>query len=106
MEGFWWIDGGVDSQAEFENTPQKEWFWKITIRMPDFIRQDHFSRAVEIVRFKKSPANIEQIEFDEINEGKCAQILHIGSYNAEKQTIEKLHQFIADQGLKIAGYHQ
>lgn len=105
MEGFWWIYGGVEDQAEFENTPQDQWFWKIVIRMPAFIRQDHFIRAMEIVKFKKSPDNIDQLRFEEINEGKCAQILHIGSYSNEKATIEKLHQFVADQGLKISGYH-
>jgi len=105
MEGFWWIAGGAEAQAEFENTPQDQWFWKIMIRMPDFIRQDHFKRAVEIVTFKKTPQNIDQIQFEEINEGKSAQILHIGSYNDEKLTIEKLHQFIADQNLEITGNH-
>ena len=105
MEGFWWIAGGVEDQEEFENTPQDQWFWKITIRMPDFVTKNHFNRAVETVKFKKAPANLDRIRFEEINEGKCAQVLHLGSYNEEKPTLEKLFQFIASEGLEIAGYH-
>lgn len=38
--------------------------------------------------------------------GTVAQILHIGPYSAEGPTIEKLHEFIADQGYEIAGDHE
>ena len=105
MEGFWWIAGGAEAQADFEKTPQSEWFWKILIRMPDYIRPDHFERAIETVRFKKSPANLDQIMFEEIEAGKSAQIIHIGSYDDEKPTIERLHRFIDENGFQIAGYH-
>ncbi len=35
-----------------------------------------------------------------------AEILHIGPYSEETPTIEKLHQFIRQQGYAIAGYHE
>ncbi|MEQ9424246.1 MAG: GyrI-like domain-containing protein [Cyclobacteriaceae bacterium] len=105
MEGFWWISGGAKAQAEFANTPKEDWFWKFVIRMPGFIRQDHFDRAVETIKFKKNPSNLGKLNFEQINEGKCAQVLHIGSYDAEAPTIEKLHEFIKSEGYEIAGYH-
>ena len=37
MEAFWWVEGGLEKQYLFPKTPQEEWFWKIVIRMPDFV---------------------------------------------------------------------
>jgi len=38
--------------------------------------------------------------------GTVAQILHLGAYDQEQPTIERLHQFIADSGYQIAGVHE
>jgi len=38
--------------------------------------------------------------------GTIAQILHLGAYDQEQPTIERLHQFIADSGYQIAGVHE
>ena len=38
--------------------------------------------------------------------GTVAQILHLGPYNQEQPTVERLHRFIADSGYEIAGVHE
>jgi hypothetical protein len=38
--------------------------------------------------------------------GTIAQILHLGSYDQEKPTIERLHRFIEENGYEIAGAHE
>lgn len=38
--------------------------------------------------------------------GQVAQILHQGSYASEPPTIERLEQFIADEGYDIVGLHE
>jgi hypothetical protein len=38
--------------------------------------------------------------------GPVAQILHLGPYDQETKTIERLHQFIAESGYEIAGPHE
>ena len=35
-----------------------------------------------------------------------AQILHIGPYDQETATIERLHEFIKENGYEIAGPHE
>lgn len=105
MEGFWFIEGGMDAQAGFVDSPKDQWCWKITIRMPDFIEESHYNRALAGAKARKAMEGLEEVKFELINEGRVAQILHIGSYDAETPTIQKLHQFIFDQELEIAGYH-
>jgi hypothetical protein len=38
--------------------------------------------------------------------GTVAQILHLGAYDQEQPTVERLHQFIEDSGYEIAGDHE
>ncbi len=38
--------------------------------------------------------------------GAVAEILHIGPYATEKPTVDKLHQFITDNGYEIVGPHE
>ncbi len=38
--------------------------------------------------------------------GTVAQILHLGAYDQEQPTIERLHEFIEGSGYEIAGIHE
>ncbi len=38
--------------------------------------------------------------------GEVAEILHKGPYSEERPTIEKLHQYIVQQGYKVIGEHE
>ena len=106
MEGQWWIDQEVKKMDDFLKVPKEQWYWKIMLRMPDFIEGDHFHRTIESLKVRKPELhNIDQVHFELINEGTCAQILHLGSYEAEGLTLEKLHAFIDQEGMKINGHH-
>jgi hypothetical protein len=105
MEAFWFVDGGLEAQAQFASASRDEWCWKIIIRIPDFVESDHFFRAVENSRIKSDNIHVENVKFELVNEGRCAQILHIGSYEEEARTIQKLHEFITRNGCQIANYH-
>jgi len=38
--------------------------------------------------------------------GTVAQILHLGAYDQEGPTVERLHQFVEENGYEIAGVHE
>ena len=38
--------------------------------------------------------------------GSVAQILHLGTYDQEGPTVERLHKFIEESGYEIAGVHE
>jgi len=38
--------------------------------------------------------------------GTVAQILHLGAYDQEHATVERLHKFIKENGYEIAGMHE
>ena len=42
----------------------------------------------------------ENIRFDTIQDGKCIEILHIGAFDDEPASFEKMMQFAEENGLK------
>ncbi len=38
--------------------------------------------------------------------GTVAQVLHLGAYDQEEATVERLHRFIAENGYEISGDHE
>ncbi len=95
LEGFWWQPGvaGVDyaHKADFH--------WISAIRLPDFVTLEEFAWAQgEVERKKKlDAAPAERLVIDE---GLCAQILHLGPYDDEPATVALLDAFVAEQGLE------
>lgn len=96
LEGFWWQDGikGVDYS-------KKETFhWISLIRLPDFVQQKDFDWAIAEAT-KKKKKDFSCVEFLTYDEGLCVQCLHLGSYDTEPETIEKMNQFAQEQDYSI-----
>lgn len=96
LEGYWWQDGvkGVDYQ-------HKATFNFIAmIRMPDFVDRSVFDWAVTTAS-KKKDLNFSRLEFLPQHEGLCVQALHVGPYDDEPATVEKMHLFVKKEGLLV-----
>ncbi len=100
-EGLWW----VDSDKPALEVPRNEWLWKLLIRMPDFVTNEMVEQAKTEVMKKKGIELIKQIQFETINEGKCVQIMHIGPYSTEPETIGQMQDFMKDNRLVRNGLH-
>ena len=56
-------------------------------------------------REKKGLKEIDETMLETFHEGLSAQIMHIGSYSEEGSTIQKLHNFIKENGYMMRGLH-
>jgi hypothetical protein len=99
LEGLWW----VENMEDFSIQDKSGWKWTAMIRQPDFITKDMIKRAIEEVEKKKSFPALSRIRFESLHEGLSAQIMHIGPYSEEGPTIEKLHNFIEENGYEFDG---
>ncbi len=99
LEGLWW----VDNMENFTIEDKSNWKWTVMIRQPDFITKSIIKQAMEEVEKKKAPESLNKIRFGSLNEGLSAQILHIGPYSEEGPTVEKLHNFIHENGYEFDG---
>lgn len=106
LEGYWWVDQEIKSTTDFKAISRADWRWKIMIRMPDFVEAVNFSRA-QYSAEQKNPefGRIGDILFEKINMGRCAQILHVGSYEEEESSLDQLHQLVKSEGYQINGHH-
>lgn len=96
LEGFWWQDNvtGIDYS-------QKEKFqWIAVIRLPDFVTKEEFDWAVEEAT-KKKKEDFSKVEYFTYEEGMSVQCMHIGSYDEEPLTVEKMHAYIEEQGYEL-----
>ncbi len=101
LEGLWW----ADNMAEFSMDRRELWRWTSMIMQPPPVTAEWVSRAVDEVKRKKNPAALPLLRFETYAEGLAAQILHIGPYDAEPPTIQKLHASIHEMGYDFRGKH-
>jgi hypothetical protein len=73
--------------------------------MPDFVAKEMVASIQPEVAKKKKNNRIQEISFKKIVEGKCVQIMHIGPYATEPETISLLMEFIVENGLSVNGLH-
>jgi len=48
---------------------------------------------------------VREVRLETITEGQCVQMLHIGPYERETETIEVMKSFAAGQGFQFHGRH-
>ncbi|AIQ54157.1 GyrI-like domain-containing protein [Paenibacillus sp. FSL R7-0331] len=95
LEGLWWQEGihGVDY------TRKDKFSWTAMIRQPEFVDSQVYAAAVETVTRKKPQIDISAARLVTFIEGLCVQCMHIGSYDDEPATVDKMNRYIAEQGL-------
>lgn len=93
LEGFWWQDGidGVDY------TDKAAFNWISVLRLPDFVTKKDFEWAVEAASRKKK-TDCSCAEFLTVDEGTCVQIMHIGAFDNEPETVALMDAFIEENG--------
>lgn len=96
LEGFWWQDGVEGIDYSDKSTFQ----WISVIRLPDFVTGPDFDWAVEEAA-KKKKADFSAAEFMTYDEGLCVQCMHTGPYDDEPATVEKMHEYIRQQGYEL-----
>lgn len=96
LEGFWWqnnING-------FDYNKKDELHWISVIRLPDFVTKNDFQWAVNEVTQKKK-IDCSSAEFLSFEEGLCVQIMHMGSFDDEPDTIAIMDTYLKEHGYEI-----
>lgn len=101
LEGLWW----VESDEPALEVPREEWRWKLLIRTPDFVTSEMVEKAKEELLKKKGIGLVKEIKFEKMTEGKCVQILHIGPYSTEPESLAKMKKLMEEKRLIENGLH-
>ncbi len=74
--------------------PMEEWTHIIGLPIPE-----------DTTSLPQKVAGIE-VKLEIWDYGTVAQILHLGAYDQEQPTVERLHKFIEENDYEIAGFHE
>ena len=101
LEGLW----RADDPDVFITRDKSAWSWTMLISQPDWINEEHVGKA--IAADTKAPRQaLARLRLERMYEGKAVQILHLGSYDAETATLERLHdEWMPAHGLTFNGDH-
>ncbi len=103
LEGLWWVDGNLP--VDPTTSDRRTWKWTLMIMQPDHITRALYDAAVEKVRTKNNSALLPNCRFEHYDEGRSAQIMHIGPYSAEMPNIQRIHAYIAGKGAYPTAKH-
>lgn len=101
LEGLWW----AEDMSKFSVEDKASWKWTLMIMQPEYITLDLTEDAKKQLEKKKNPVALSKVRFEAFEEGKAAQILHIGPFSEEGPTIKKVHAFIEENEEKRTGKH-
>ncbi|MGD8795052.1 MAG: GyrI-like domain-containing protein [Anaerolineae bacterium] len=103
LEGLWW----AEDMALFSTMRDKSaWEWTMMIMQPEWITPAMFDAAVAQVAKQKDLPALPIIRLETYEEGLSVQILHLGSYDDEAPTLQRLHHdFLPENGYREAGKH-
>jgi hypothetical protein len=102
LSGFYCAD---DPSCYTDESRGDEWKWTLAIPVPDRVTPAVFEKGRRELGEKKNPAHLDKAYLKKYREGLSAQIMHLGPYNKEAPTIQRLHAFFQEQGYDFAGPH-
>ena len=77
-----------------------ELVFDLMIRQPHFISQSFFEDMIALRQEKRPNELLSRIELRNIRDGKCIQMLHIGSFDDEPSSFERMEAFADQLSLK------
>jgi hypothetical protein len=99
LEGVWSL---TKKGQQLDYLDKDEFAYDVMIRVPDFVPDEIIKSAIESVSVKKNLPLLPKLEIKEYPQMEVGQILHIGKYDDEPASFEKLDQLVEESGKKRA----
>jgi len=94
-------------QPNFCDLPREKWQWRLMIRTPDFIAESDREKAVAALLNKGKPPEVAEVKLVTLTEGDCVQMLHVGPYDREGESLALMREFAVSKGLSLGGlFHE
>ena len=97
LEGVWDLAEEARGLATLD---KDSLIYTIMIRQPEFVTDELAQEVLESTKLKKPHPLLDSVQFGSIDEGLCVQMLHIGPYDTETESFNKMEEFSADNQLR------
>jgi hypothetical protein len=109
LEGQWWFDEskyrGIGVAEAPKQIPRSEWYYRMLIRLPEYVTEETVQKITDQAATKKQIALAKQVKLFEMQEGKCVQMLHVGPFDKEPESLLLIQQFCEAHQLQKNGLH-
>jgi len=102
LEGLWW----ADDWSVFLSNDRTRWKWTMMIMQPDFVPHAFILEMIQQVSGTKNLPALPKLRLERFEEGRSAQILHVGPFTEEGPTIAKLHDYIDGRTGRAGKHHE
>ncbi len=93
LEGEWdLVDKSISSIIK------DNYSYSIMIRQPEFLTEDLFERFLRETKSKKPNSLLDLVRLDNLEEGLCCQMLHIGSFDDEPASFDLMKEYCKANG--------
>ncbi len=100
LEALWWADG-----VSFPEAKPEQVRYKLMIRIPDFIVESDLNDTLDVLKKKDKTPRAGDLRLESLDEGRCVQMLHLGPYDREAETIQEMQAAATTEGLALHGLH-
>jgi hypothetical protein len=97
LQGLWWIDEGGDEPVAR---------WTFMVLQPDHVTTAVLAAAANEVRRRRRNPFLDELRVQSMDEGRCAQVLHVGPLKEKGPALERLHAFVDGRGRRRGKHHE
>lgn len=96
LEGLWWVEDGF-----FDISKPGNWKYTIMIMQPNVVTKEMFTEGLAQLKKKKGDKeSFAHLRLNRFHERLCVQTMHIGPYATEPGTVERMQDFMQENGLQ------
>lgn len=101
LEGLWWVEG-----TQFDITQPGGWKYNLMLMQPDLVTVEMWGEGLEQLRKKRGEQpGFSRLRLESFQEGLSIQMMHIGPYSTEMETIARMDAFAEQSGYRLYGRH-
>lgn len=101
LEAQYWTRGG----ASFDKTRMDQLDWRMMIRTPPFVTKRDLRDPVTKLVDKGKGERAADVALDAMTEGTCVQMLHVGPYEREAESVDRMTAFAEAEEYRLHGRH-
>ncbi|MDR0507712.1 MAG: GyrI-like domain-containing protein [Dysgonamonadaceae bacterium] len=98
LEGIWSFNEIGQESSTFD---KNNLVYKLMIRQPDFVDNSVFQKALETAKRKNPDTLYDNVFFEDIEDGLCVQMLHVGSFDNEIESFKQIKLFMENSDYQI-----
>lgn len=100
LEGLWMTESG-----SYDTYNREAMTYTVMIMQPNFITPEQFEEARAQLLKKKPGPGLARLRLETFHEGPSIQVMHIGPYATEPETVARMDAYAAEHGYTRRGRH-